>query len=64
MWGVECNSWVKGAVLVRNGVRVRIRRSGREVEKKRKKNKENTRKGQNVFIQLKIDKTKKTKKNN
>ena len=43
------------------GVRVWIRRSGREVEKKRKKNKENTRKGQNVFIRLKIDKTKKTK---
>ena len=42
-----------------NGVRVRIRRTGREVEKKRKKNKENTTNGENVLIRFKIDKTKK-----
>ena len=48
-----------------NGVRVTIRRAGKEVEKKGKKNEENTTKGQNVFIRLKIDKTKKKfKKNN
>ena len=49
MWlGLRLGS---GLGFVRVGVR--IRRTGREGEKKRKK--QNTRKGQNVCIQLKID---------
>ena len=41
-----------------NGIRVRIRRTGREVEKKEKKTKK-IQQRRNVFIQLKINKTKK-----
>ena len=48
---------------VRVWVSVRIRRTGREVEKKRKKSEENTTKGQNVFIQFKIEKKTKKKTN-
>ena len=61
MWGVGCNSWVRDAELgngVRVRVRIRIRRTGREVEKKEKKTKK-IQQRRNVFIQLKINKTKK-----
>ena len=48
-----------GFIVIR--VRFRIMRTGREVERKRKKCEEkiNTTKGQNVFIRFKIEKTKK-----
>ena len=41
---------VEKGVRVGVWVRVRIRRSGREVEKKRKKSEENMTKRQNVFL--------------
>ena len=48
--------------VIRVGVRIRIWRTGREVERKRKKSEENTTKGQNIFllIQFKITQSEKT----
>ena len=53
--------WVGVMIRVRVGVRIWVKRTGREVERKRKKCEEkiNTTKGQNVFIRFKIEKTKK-----